>query len=267
MKKIIATLLVLVIGLFAQAGLTFAAPVNADVSVDLQGPSTSLISTATTYTVVVKNHGPSTSNGITLTLEFPLTNTSPTVHVLGTVSNVVGTGCSRANNKLTCSVGTLKKGKTRIYTYQYAAPVSTKVLELKANVTASTNDNNSANNNDSFIPNLTYPARNFASATMLNSHCAGTNLTSYFECLLYPSSISSHDSVLNTDGSITIPGEPDYTGSWTQPASHKLNFVYYGPAWIEGVFTGFAINGANCFDGLTSFPGSQYVAPYHVCIQ
>lgn len=267
MKKIISALLILLIGLFTQSGLVFAAPQNADVSVDLQGPSTSPISNPTTYTVVVKNNGPSTSNGIILTLEFPLTNTSPTVHVLGTVSNVVGAGCSRANNKLTCAVGSLNKNKSKTYTYQYTPPVSTKVLELKAKVTATTNDNNSANNNDSFVPNLTYPARSFASATMLNSHCAGQSLTSYFECLLYPSSISSHGSVFNADGSITIPWEADYTGAWIQPASHKLNFVYYGPTWLEAVFTWFAINGANCFDGLTSFPGSQYLAPYHVCIQ
>ncbi len=257
----------LAVGIITWPWVSLAAPQNADISVDLQGPATSQISNPTTYTVVVKNNGPATSNGITLTLEFPLTNTSPTVHVLGNVTNIGGTGCNRSNNKLVCTVGTLKKNKTRTYTYQYTPPVSTKTLELKANVTATTNDNNNANNNDSFVPNLTYPTRSFTSANMLNSHCAGQGLTSYFECLLYPSSISSHDSILNLDGSITIPGEPDYTGSRTQPASHKLNFAYYGPAWLEAVFTGFAINGANCFDGLASFPGSQYVAPYHVCIQ
>lgn len=266
MKKVLLSLAVLCAAIIWSTFTAFAAPQNADVSVQIQGPSTTSISIATTYNATVKNNGPSTATNIQLIIDFPLTNTSPQVLILGNVV-MSSTGCQIINNKMICAIGSLKKGKTRTISYQYTAPVSTKTLAMTGTVSSALNDPNTSNNVSSFIPNFTYPVRTIVSANMLNSHCAGTNLTSYFECLAFPSSISSHETTLNADGSITF-SEPGYSGFWSQPSSHQLYFEYHDVSGKIVEFSGFAINGANCFDGLTQFfPSSVYVAPYHVCIQ
>ncbi len=244
------------------AGTVLAAP-SADLTVQMSGPSTTSISTATTYTVSVKNLGPSTADGVKVSVALPLTNTSPTVHILGNVS-----GCSVVANKLSCTVGTIKKNKTAIITYSYTAPVSTKVLQMTATATSNVADPVSGNSSASLVPNLVYPSRAITSATVTNSHCTGQNLSSYFECLLYPSSISSHETTLNADTTISFT-EPGYTGNWSQNAAKTtLFFEYFDGAGKIAEFNGYAINGSNCFDGMTNFfPTSTYNSPYRVCIQ
>lgn len=251
----------------SMASIAMAAAPSADVGVQLQGPSTSAISTPTTYTATVKNFGPATANNINLVLEFPLTNTSPTVHILGTVTES-DTRCSITANTITCTLGSLKKNKTTTVSYSYTAPVATKSLEMKAIVSSSVSDTNTGNNTATFTPVLTYPTRALTSANVLNSHCTGTNLTSYFECALYPSSISSHVTTLNADLSIGF-SEPGYTGNWSQnPAKTTLFFEYFENGSKIAEFNGFAVNGSNCFNGMTTFfPLSTYNSPYNVCIQ
>ncbi len=248
-----------------------AAPPRADLEVVLTAPSNVSISTATTYSATVKNLGPATTTA-TVVIEFPLTNTSPTVAILGTVTESES-NCSIASHKITCTVSNLKRNKTATFSYSYTAPVSTKTLEMKATVSSSVPDPVAGNNVSTVVPNLVYPEREITSATVTNSHCTGTNLTSYFECLLFPSSISSHETTLNLDNTISFT-EPGYTGTWSQNvAKTSLTFSYFettgSGALKVAEFNGFAINGAPCFDGLTNFfnPTSTYVSPYRVCFQ
>lgn len=243
-----------------------AGPPRADLQVQLTAPTNVSISTPTTYTATVKNLGPATTNA-TVVIEFPLTNTSPTVAILGTVTESEAS-CAIASNKITCSVSGLKKSKTATFSYAYTAPVSTKSLQMKATATSSVTDPNTSNDTAAVVPNLVYPTRSITSANVTNSHCTGTNLTSYFECVLFPSSIASHDTTLNADFTIGF-SEPGYTGTWSQNAAKTtLFFEYFDLSGKVMEFNGFAINGMNCFDGLsTFFPVSTYVSPYRVCIQ
>lgn len=255
------------LSMLAAATPALAAPPTADLQVQLSAPSSVQISTATSYTATVKNLGPATTNA-SLVIEFPLTNTSPTVAILGTVTESESS-CSIVSNKITCSLGSLKKGKSATVSYTYAAPVSTKALQMKAIATSSVTDSNTANNTAAVTPTLAYPVRSITSANVTNSHCTGTNLTSYFECTLFPSSISSHDTTLNADFTIGFT-EPGYTGTWSQNAAKTtLFFEYFDGNGKVAEFNGYAINGANCFDGLTTFfpQPSTYVSPYRVCIQ
>jgi hypothetical protein len=224
------------------------------------------ISTPTTYTATVKNLGPATTNA-SLVIVFPLTDTSPTVAILGTVTESES-ACSIASNKITCTASNLKKGKTATFSYSYTAPVSTKSLQMTAVAQSSVTDPSTGNNTASLTPNLVYPSRAITSATVTNSHCTGTSLTSYFECLLFPSSIASHTTTLNIDNTITFT-EPGYTGTWSQNAMKTtLFFEYFDVSGKIAEFNGYAINGSNCFDGLTTFfpQPSSYVSPYRVCI-
>lgn len=258
-------------GLLANATVAFAAPPSADLQVQLTAPTSVQISTATTYTATVKNLGPATTNA-SLVIEFPLTNTSPTVAILGTVTESES-ACSIASNRITCTLGELRKNKSVSVSYSYTAPVSTKSLQMKAIASSSVNDSITSNNTATVTPNLAYPVRAITSANVTNSHCTGTNLTSYFECLLFPSSIATHDTTLNADFTISFT-EPGYTGTWSQNAAKtSLTFSYFEGSGSGSTkiaeFNGRSINGADCFDGLTSFfpQPSTYVSPYRVCIQ
>ncbi len=253
------------------AGIALAAPPRADLDVQMTAPATSNISQAATYTVTVKNLGPNTAENARVTVTLPLTSTSPQVYVLGNLSGI-DSRCTVVSNALSCTLGTLRKGKSATFTYGFAAPVSTKTLEMTAVGVSNTNDHVSGNNSDSVVPNLVYPSRPLTTANIRNSHCTGTNLSSYFECALFPSSISTHDVTFNLDQTITL-SEPGYTGTWSQNAAKtSLHFEYFevtgsGSSKVAE-FNGWAINGANCFDGMTTFfPASTYVSPYHVCVQ
>ncbi|MCB9716392.1 MAG: hypothetical protein H6712_21195 [Myxococcales bacterium] len=51
-------------------------------------------------------------------------------------------------------------------------------------------------------------------------HCTGQGLTSFFECLLDPGSLSEHDIELLTGSELSIVGQPGNTGtSATRPAA------------------------------------------------
>lgn len=255
----------------ASAGIALAAS-SADLSVSISAPSTVAVSTPTVYTVSVKNIGPSTTSNVQAVVTFPQTNTSPQVYILGNLSTS-DTRCTIANRQLICTLpGTLKKGKVANFTYSYIAPVSTKALTMTATATSSLPDLVAGNSTASITPNLVYPSRPLTVANILNSHCTGTSLTAYFECLLFPSSLSSHTATFNSDNTITLT-EPGYTGTWSQnSAKSSLKFEYFEATGTGSTkvaeFNGWAINGLNCFDGLTNFfPVSTYVSPYRVCIQ
>lgn len=99
MKKLFLGALVGGVVFIAGSGMASAAAPRADVQVQLQGPATVAISTPTTYTVTVKNAGPATAENVGFTVALPLTNTSPTVHVLGTVSGL-DSRCSMVAHKI-----------------------------------------------------------------------------------------------------------------------------------------------------------------------
>jgi hypothetical protein len=100
-----------------------------------------------------------------------------------------------------------------------------------------------------------------------NEHCTGTSLASFYECTLYPSSISSHDITLESDGTISFDGDPpDYTGAWSSSPDDQLSFTYSYDGTVVAEFEGYGVS-SSCFEGLTTFPGSSYVAPYEVCVQ
>lgn len=258
--------LILALVVTISSSVASAAPMNADVSVALTGPSSVPVNTPTAYTMTVANTGPGTAQGITARVTLPVTNTSPQVYVLGAVSSL-SSGCSVVNREVVCTVASLKKGKTATFTYAYTAPIATKPLTMTATVaTTGTNDPQTGNNTASFTPTLSYPARVITNGAVTNSHCTGQNLTSYFECTLFPSSISTHSAVFNGDNTITIP-EPGFSGTWSQPTPQQLHFEYFDNGNKVLEFNGYATNGAACFDGIsTFFPASQYMSPYHVCI-
>ena len=81
------------------------------------------------------------------------------------------------------------------------------------------------------------------------------------------SSISSHETVFQSDGSITFPtlGDPDYSGTWSQPTPDSLEFEYTYMGSPTAEFSGFGVGGS-CWEGIVTFPTSTtYISVYEVC--
>lgn len=251
-----------------------APPPRPDLSVQTwQGSSTPLVESPYQYTTRVKNIGNQTAQNVTVTVEFPLTATSPTRHILGKLSGVQPSSgtCSIVSNRIVCNVGSIGNNQTKQVSFTVEFQVATTAPTLKTTATTtSTNEQNAGNNTLSFTPAVRYPDNVIIGGRYLVTSCTGTALTSFYECELYPSSQQSFEMDLISGGTIGIPIAPTYTGIWDQnslPLNKTLHFTIDGGTGTEADFNGFATNGS-CFEGITIFPqNSNYNAAYRVCEQ
>ena len=200
-----------------------------------------------------------------LTVQLPETNTSPTVHIMGDLT-YVDSKCSVSDTEIICSLGKLRKNKNQSIYFDIVLPESAAPLVFDAVVSTQSNENSTLNNDDSDAASqVNYDVPLSGGESAHNRHCTGQGLTSFYECELYPSSISSHDIILNVGGSVTVVGAPDYSGTWDQLTDDHLSFEYTLNGQVVADFEGYGVSG-NCFEGITLFPGSAYMAPYEVCI-
>ena len=238
----------------------------ADLTTTHTMPSSTLVYASGSYSVTVSNIGNRDASNVTVSIQLPTTHTSPSVYVMGTVGSM-SSGCSASGTKINCNLGTIRKAKSSTVTFDMALPWSAAALTFTSTAATTSSENSTANNSDSDAANITYYDLALSGDTdVVNTHCTGTGLTAWYECTLFPSSQSSHDTTLNADGSISIPLAPDYTGEWLQATPDELWFVYYDETGAQvAEFLGNAVDGTSCFEGLTTFPGSTYVSPYQVC--
>ncbi len=248
--------------------LLAAAPALAasDVRVVIPAPAAQLVYDDTQYGIIVSNIGNQSAAAVKLTIDLPETNTSPQKYVMGTLANV-DARCTLAGTRLTCTLGTIAKGKATTVPFAIAFPEAAQVLSISAAATTTSSENSTANNAASNTPNLL----NYSVAVQdgdlgHNSHCTGTALTSFYECTLFPSSLSAHDVIFHGDGTLSFVDAPaEYTGVWTQDAADSLAFTYFENGEPIAEFVGYGTS-PSCFEGVTVFPGSTYVAPYEVCV-
>lgn len=220
---------------------------------------------ADTVEVTVENIGRRNAQNVVIDIALPETNTSPTVHVMGGLSNI-DTQCTQVDTMLTCSVGRIRRGRSETVSFDFAPPQSAGDLVFDAEAGTTSTDADDTNDFDTDTAVVLYPDLAITSqALIVNRHCTGTGLEAFYECELYPSSISSHEIILETDGSITF-SVGGYTGAWGQDTDDSLWFEYTYGTTVRASFEGNAVDGS-CFEGLTDFPGTGYVAPYQVCIK
>lgn len=253
------------LALFAFSAPALAA---ADITTSITLPSTNPTVYATGhYEVTVSNIGNKSASNVALTIQLPETNTSPQVYVMG---NLVArsSSCTTSGTKLSCALGTVAKSTSRTVSFDIQFPESADPLVISASATTTSSENSTSNNSDTETASLTYVDVTLSGDQAVNNnHCTGTGLAAYFECTKFPSSISNHHTILNADNTITVLDDPSYTGVWSQPNSYTLEFTYYDPDGFEaGSFSGRGVDGT-CWEGLTTFPGSSYVAPYEVCFE
>jgi hypothetical protein len=239
---------------------------KADLSVSLFAPVLEPVNSANIYTYRISNIGVKDATGSKIKITFPLTKTSPQRYLLGRLSQVDGR-CSFSVDTLTCNLNLIRKNKFTDVSFAYSIPVSTTLVQMVAITSTNDQEMSLLNNRSEHQPALRYPSLAIASdASATNSHCTGQSLSAYFECELFPSSISSHGAVFHSNGSLSIPEAPDYVGAWQQSANDRLSFQYFDSNSLRILnFEGFG-SVPGCFDGITHFDENPaYVSAYRVC--
>lgn len=227
------------------------------------------------YTVTVSNTGNREATGVQVTIDLPSSQTSPQVYVMGTLG-ARSAGCTLSGLRLTCSVGRLRSNRSASVWFDLALPASAAPLNIVSNASGSPADINPGNNQATLAASLLPYALDVEAAlqnangslVVDNDHCTGTGLVSYFQCTLFPSSISSHEATFHAGGAITF-SDAAYSGQWSQGPSHTdLTFTYFEYGTPVAQFSGVGVDGTNCFEGVTTFlPASAYNSAYFVCLR
>ncbi|HQY60717.1 MAG: hypothetical protein IPF92_10805 [Myxococcales bacterium] len=239
-----------------------AAP-GADLSVGISAPVGVHVDETGRYTVTVANSGNRNASNVSVVIDLPKTHTSPQVFVMGQLG-ARDSRCTLSGTALTCALGTVGRGATKSVFFDIALPYSAAPIVFDADVTTSSSDTNAANDSAQHTATpLTYPVTVAAPATATIRHCTGQGLTSFHECERFPSSISSHTTTFNADTTLSVPGEPSVSGSWSRPAADRLTFQYVDGGMPVATFEGYGVSG-RCFEGVTTF-GGPYMAMYEVC--
>lgn len=241
----------------------------ADLATAVIVPAPTMVYTSSTWQVQVTNVGNQTANGVSVTVQLPETHTSPQVYVMGTLGTY-SSSCTRANTVLTCSLGTLKRGKSATVSFALTLPESEASIDVSAHASTTSYEPIQGNNDDTESAAQLFRDVSFTGdRDVHNDHCTGTGLTAWWECTLFPGAISSHDATFVAGGAITFPPtvDPGYGGWWYQPTSDTLAFVYTYLGDVVAEFNGSGTQTDACWEGLTTFNGSSYVAPYKVCLQ
>lgn len=250
------------------AAFLFATPVlaAADIQVQVPAPAAVHVYDTTDYDIVVSNIGNKKAYGVQLVIELPETNTSPQVYVMGTTSGV-DPRCSPSGTTLVCNLGDIARNAGTTVSFGIELPQADEELAVTATATSNGAENSLANNADTDVaPLLNYAVAVQPGDLATNRHCTGTGLASFFECELFPSSLSDHQHEFLAGGLIAIPGEPAYSGTWSQPTVDSLVFTYEElGVGVVAEFEGWGTS-PDCFEGITTFPGSAYMSPYEVCI-
>lgn len=225
------------------------------------------------YTVTVANVGNQHANNSSVTITLPLTNTSPQAYVMG-ILGARSANCSLANNRFTCNLGQVRRNRSTSVFFDIALPQSSAPIVVSA-TSSTAGDTNTNNDTAQSIADVRYVnVAGYPTGLATNRHCTGQGLTAFYECTLFPSSISSHTAEFlgsGSNGTIIIPGHGTYTGAWALSGTNgqHLSFQYYDGGMLVASFEGDGVRSTattHCYEGLTTFnPPSPYVAPYEVC--
>ena len=139
---------------------------TADLSVThTDAPDPVALGGTVTYTITVRNNGPSSASGVVVTEQLP-----------GGASLAAwrtSQGSCSGSSTLTCSLGTIASGGTATVTVD-ARPGSAGVASASASVSASTSDPSSANNSASTSTTVNAPVSAAPAPGRTGSHSAGT---------------------------------------------------------------------------------------------
>jgi hypothetical protein len=270
----------IVSGLFL---LGFSTPALAagNLTTSITAPSSHTVYTSANYTLTLANVGNKSMYNTYAYLDLPQTHTSPGVYVMGTVGTLP-TGCSRTNARITCVGGTVTKYASKSWTIPLTFPEAAETLTLNSSLSTSSTQVTTDDTSSRVAPmanvNVSFPNLVGDVFDLNNDHCTGTGLTSYYECTLFPSSITSHEATFEVTwtsgaavgGTVSFPTiSADYGGTWESTTPDHLWFEITELGTPVADFEGYGTNNTtgNCWEGITNFlPTSAYLSPYRVCV-
>ncbi|MEZ4239181.1 MAG: hypothetical protein R3F59_24110 [Myxococcota bacterium] len=248
--------------LFAVVSAAFAAP-SADLVVTVHAPASQLVYDEDTWTVTVDNTGNRDASDVVVAIALPPTHTSPVVEVMGLLG-ATSPGCTLSGTVLSCALGRVRRGQGASASFDVAWPVSRVPLVVTATGSTSSPEVDLSDNTDGATAAVTYEAVAVVPAAPYTVRsCTGTDLTGFYECVLNPSSITSHTGVMDVGGGLTLP-VAGYSGSWWQPGPDALVLQYVTGGAVAATFTGSGV-AADCFEGTTAL-GSGWTAAWEVCL-
>lgn len=260
--KLLTTLFTTSMLTLSAVAIAEAAP-HVDLGVTLNAPAVHVYE-AGSYAIQVGNTGNRNATGVVLRIDLPRAATSPGVAILGTLG-ARDSRCTLSGARLTCNLGTVVRATSTTVAFTLTLPYSTAPLVIAASATSAATppELTPANNSVSHTAQLaTYPA-SLASGSFVARVCSGETLTSFFECELFPSSISQFTGTLEADHTITVTDEPGVTGTWSL-AGDTLSIEYFDGAISLGAIQAKSVGGG-CFEGVMAFE-PPYVAPHEYCV-
>ncbi|MCA9572804.1 MAG: hypothetical protein KC656_33430, partial [Myxococcales bacterium] len=201
------------LGLLLLAPTAFA---QADLEVTITPPSTvPTVYDVARYEVTVANDGRRNASDVELVVQLPETHTSPQVYTLAMVDGH-SSACAAVGTTLVCDLGTLRKRRSATVWVDLALPYSSEPMVIEAHADTSSGDSNPTNDDDVLVAQVAYvPVALTAPQAVTNAHCTGVGLTSFYECLLFPSSLTAHPATLLPGGVVDLSANgPGVTGQW-----------------------------------------------------
>lgn len=251
------------------AGIATPAEANkpTDLNILLVGPGSIAVDSAGHYEVLIENISSRPAKDVQLLIQLPETATSPIAHTMGRLSNM-DTRCEHISTFIECDIGLLLQDERTVVAFDIASPYRSKPAEILVEVSTSTREINIENNTHKTTINLDYVSYSIApEASATVNSCTGKKLTSFYACVVSPSSLMTHTVVLKEDNSLAFPSQaPTYGGRWSQPAADRLVLDYTNNNEVVMHFEGRGIGNA-CFDGVVTFTEDTYNAAYRVCFQ
>jgi hypothetical protein len=245
-----------------------AAPNGSDLVTSFVAPSSVRVGDVARYEVRVVNNGNRNSAlPTTVTIQLPTTATTPTPRILGTVSNLTA-GCSVSGTRVVCSSPLIPRfGGTAAFAFDMVLPYSLQPISFRAEA-STTNERNAADNVANHAPATTFhTVPDSAPANLAISHCTGTNLISFWDCVVTPTSTSSHVATLLPGGTIDLSANGSEAatmgGTWSVNGT-QLTMTYTDGGVPVGTFVGQGTS-PSCWEGPMTFPNSTYMSMYRVC--
>jgi hypothetical protein len=246
-----------------------------NLSVSVTPPPATNVYAAGRYNLTVANVGNRDALNVSVVINLPSSLTSPYPGIMGTLG-ARSAGCNVSGLVLTCNIVKIRAGRNAPLFFDMTFPVTTSSLAMPVTASSSPVDLNPGNNSATITPNLRTFATDIQAAIANNGgpltadidHCTGRDLVSFYQCVITPTSTTSHQHIFNADNTISF-AFPGYSGVWSQnPALNQLSFSYYEGPDLALDFVGYGVDGTNCFEGITNFyPASVYNSAYSVCLQ
>ncbi len=207
---------------------------SADLSVTKTGPATAGAGGSITYQVTATNNGPSSAANASITDTLPAGVTFVSVN-----ASTFGWTCTNNGNiSVNCDRVSWPAGSSTVFTIVVTAPVATGTITNDVDITATTPDPDSTNNDDSVDTDI-FPSADL-SVVKTGPAAVSSGGTISYDLDVANNGPSSADSVSVTDAlppGVTFVSVNASNGGWTCNNTASISVTCDRPTWASGSTT------------------------------